>query len=72
MPAQDPRRGLAEALYAGELTAEELLRRYTTLVYAQTGNYQETARRLELDRRTIKSKIDPDLLEALRTGEPRK
>ncbi len=65
-PSQDPRRGLVEALSAGELTADELLTRYCTLVYAQTGNYQETARRLALDRRTVKSKIDPDLLEAFR------
>ena len=68
-PATDPRRGLVEALTAGELTADELLMRYCTLVYAQTGNYQETARRLALDRRTVKSKIDPDLLEAFRSGE---
>ncbi|MEE9179870.1 MAG: sigma 54-interacting transcriptional regulator, partial [Vicinamibacteria bacterium] len=69
-PATDPRHGLVEALSAGELTADELLTRYCTLVYAQTGNYQETARRLALDRRTVKSKIDLDLLEAFRSGEP--
>jgi transcriptional regulator with AAA-type ATPase domain len=60
---------LADALCAGEVTAEELLRRYCTLVYSQTGSYQETARRLMLDRRTIKSKIDPELLDMLRGGE---
>lgn len=47
------------------LTADELLRRYCTTVYAKTGNYEETARRLELDRRTVKSKIDPELLARL-------
>ena len=31
------------------------------LVYAQTRNYQETARRLGLDRRTVKGRIDPEL-----------
>ena len=69
-PTQEPRGRLVEALSAGELTADELLTRYCTLIYAQTGNYQETARRLALDRRTVKSKIDPDLLEAFRSGEP--
>ena len=49
---------LSEDLIKGRLTADELLRRYCTLVYAETGSYEETARRLKLDRRTIKSKID--------------
>ena len=43
-----------------------MLRRYCTLIYAGTGNYEETARRLGLDRRTVKSKIDADLLERYR------
>jgi hypothetical protein len=59
---------LLQAITQGTLTAEELLCRYCTLVYAQTGSYLETARRLQLDRRTIKSKIDPQLLEQLRPG----
>jgi transcriptional regulator with AAA-type ATPase domain len=46
----------------GRFTAEELLRRYTTLVYARTGNYQETARRLGVDHRTVKARIDDALL----------
>jgi len=58
---------LTEAFTAGTLTADELLRRYCTLVYAQTGSYEETARRLRLDRRTVKSKVDPARLEPLRT-----
>jgi DNA-directed RNA polymerase specialized sigma24 family protein len=37
------------------------------LVYAQTGSYEETARRLQLDRRTVKSKIDRHLLERFST-----
>jgi transcriptional regulator with AAA-type ATPase domain len=60
---------LSRALHAGMLTADELLRRYCTQVYAQTGSYEETARRLQLDRRTVKSKVDPDLLEELRRRE---
>jgi len=48
---------LAREFRAGRLTADELLRRYCTYIYQQTGSYEETARRLQLDRRTVKSKI---------------
>jgi len=48
---------LAREFRAGRLTAEELLRRYCTYIYQQTGSYQETAHRLQLDRRTVKAKI---------------
>ena len=65
---KDPRDELADAVAQGRLTAKELLRRYCTLVYARTSNYQETARRLGLDRRTVKSNIDPDFLEELRAS----
>jgi transcriptional regulator with AAA-type ATPase domain len=61
----------AGAVAAGSLTAEELLRRYCTLVYAETGSYEETARRLRLDRRTVRSKIDPEFLGELRAGRSR-
>jgi len=32
--------------------------RYCACVYSQTGSYEETARRLQLDRRTVKAKVD--------------
>ncbi len=51
---------------AGELTADQLLSRYVTLVYARTGSYQEAARRLGLDRRTVKARIDAPMLTRLR------
>jgi transcriptional regulator with AAA-type ATPase domain len=54
------------AMLSGSLTADELLRRYCTLVYARTGSYLETARRLAIDRRTVRAKIDRALLERLR------
>ncbi|MCG8592362.1 MAG: sigma 54-interacting transcriptional regulator [Proteobacteria bacterium] len=54
------------ALSQGQLTADALLRRYCTHVYAQTGSYEEAARRLGLDRRTVKARIDADLLAELR------
>jgi transcriptional regulator with AAA-type ATPase domain len=50
---------------AGRLTADELLSRYTTIVYRQTGSYEETARRIGLDRRTVKAKLDRQLLSRL-------
>ncbi len=42
----------------GRLTAEELLTRYTRIAHAQAGgNVEETARRLDLDRRTVKARL---------------
>jgi transcriptional regulator with AAA-type ATPase domain len=52
-----PAERLVEDLEAGRITAEQLLQRYCSLVYSQTRNYEETARRLGLDRRTVKSKV---------------
>jgi len=51
---------------AGQLTADELVSRYCTLIYSETNNYEETARRVKLDRRTVKAKIDPRFLDELR------
>ena len=60
---------LAQDLASGKLTADELLRRYCTLVYSKTHNLEETARRLQLDRRTVKSKVDPEVLSPARNGD---
>jgi DNA-binding NtrC family response regulator len=54
----DPAEALSQDLRAGRLTAEQLLSRYCAIVYQQTGSYEETARRVGLDRRTVKSKVD--------------
>jgi transcriptional regulator with GAF, ATPase, and Fis domain len=55
-------RGAAEdwntLIESGALTAEELLRRYTRLVFAQARTIEETARRLDLDRRTVKARLE--------------
>jgi DNA-binding NtrC family response regulator len=56
---------LAALLAEGRVSADALLRRYCTQVYARTGSYEETARRLGLDRRTVKAKVDPELLAEL-------
>ena len=52
-----PAEALAADLAAGRLTADELLQRYCSIVYGQTHNLEETARRLNLDRRTVKAKL---------------
>ena len=54
------------ALRAGRLSAEEVLTHYATLVYANEGSYEAASRRLGLDRRTVKAKVDTDFLETLR------
>jgi DNA-binding NtrC family response regulator len=60
-PAGPLLRGEAEdwntLIESGALTAEELLRRYTRIVFAQAGTIEETARRLDLDRRTVKTRL---------------
>jgi hypothetical protein len=59
-PATDQRED--EALFAAmrgvALTADEVVRRYCALAHARLGSYQETARRLALDRRTVKAKVE--------------
>jgi transcriptional regulator with AAA-type ATPase domain len=62
----DPADEFAAEARAGILTAEQLLARYVTLVYSRTGSYEETSRRLGLDRRTVKAKVDSALLARLR------
>lgn len=57
-PPRNAAESFLQAMAEGELTAEQLLRRYCTMVYARTGSLQETARRLGIDRRTVKSKLD--------------
>jgi DNA-binding NtrC family response regulator len=64
--AADPLEENARAFRAGQLTADDMLSRYCTAIYANTGSYEETARRLGLDRRTVKSKVDAALLARIR------
>jgi DNA-binding NtrC family response regulator len=46
-----------DAVRRGELTADELLAGYCARVYARAGSYEEAARRLGMDRRTVKAKV---------------
>jgi hypothetical protein len=59
-PPRTPIETLSRDLAAGSLSAEALLRGYTNHVYRQTGTYEATARRLGVDRRTVRSRIDSD------------
>lgn len=65
-----PREAFLDAVNARSLTVDELVRQYCTFVYAETGSYQETARRLDVDRRTVKDRVDQELLEMLRPAWP--
>lgn len=70
MPARSqdasPLDACIEDFRTGRLTADELLSRYCTCLYAKTGSYEEVARRLQIDRRTVKSKVDVELLKRMR------
>jgi transcriptional regulator with AAA-type ATPase domain len=52
---------LAERLRAGDLTADELLTRYCAKVYAAVGTFDGAARRLGLDRRTVRARVTKHL-----------
>ncbi len=52
-------RSLASDVEEGRLTLDELVRRYTNLVHRQAGSYEAAARRLGVDRRTVKSRMGP-------------
>ena len=60
--------GPAAAVREGRLTADELLQHYCTLVYAKLGSYEQAARRLQIDRRTVRSKINEELLARLKAA----
>ncbi|HZN37906.1 MAG TPA: sigma 54-interacting transcriptional regulator [Planctomycetota bacterium] len=64
---EDPRAELAQAVRSCSLDAGELLRRYTTLVYLdEDQNLEATARRLDLDRRTVKRHVEAAFAARLR------
>lgn len=66
----DPSRAaeLGKAFTDATLDVERLLDVYCTLGYAKTGSFSEAGRRLGIDRRTIKTRLDRDLLARLRVS----
>jgi len=66
------REELASAILGAALTVDAMLRRYCTLVFAQTGSYDGAARRLGIDRRTVKEKVDAALLAQLTRADGRR
>ncbi len=53
----DAEAALDAALRGCGLTADGLVRRYCGLVFRETGSVSETARRLDLDRRTVRARV---------------
>jgi len=52
------RRDAVVDLSATSLTADELVERYCAVAYDRSGSYVEAARRLGIDRRTVKTRVD--------------
>jgi len=63
--SEDPVEEFVGEIRAGGLSLDEVLSRYVTMVYRRTGSYEETARRLGVDRRTVKAKVDAAFLARL-------
>jgi transcriptional regulator with AAA-type ATPase domain len=61
----DVRQRIAGHIVSGHFTADELLRQYCTLLYAASRNYSTVAEKLALDRRTVRAKVDHELLHEL-------
>ena len=49
-----------EQMRRGALSADEVLEFYCTLLYAQEGSYEGAARRLGIDRRTVRRKVNAE------------
>jgi transcriptional regulator with AAA-type ATPase domain len=53
-----PHAELTTEILSGTLTADELLRRYCQIVFAATGSYEATAKKLKLDWRTVRARVE--------------
>jgi len=65
VPHPDTRRRIADHIVTGKFTADDLLRNYCTLLYATSRNYSTVAEKLGVDRRTVRAKVDQQLLREL-------
>jgi DNA-binding NtrC family response regulator len=54
-----------EQVRSGSLTSDKLVEQYCALVYHQTGSYKLAGARLGVDWRTVRSRLDRDLLAAM-------
>jgi transcriptional regulator with AAA-type ATPase domain len=63
------RERIGAAVAAGRMTFDEVFDAYCTLVYAQTGSFKEAARRMGIDRRTVKARLNAKLLAELNAPE---
>ena len=62
---------LDTALSTATLDVEALTRRYVTHIYFREGSYEAAGRVLEMDRRTVKAKVDAQLLGELEKARAR-
>jgi len=61
----DARQRIAHNIVSGTFSADEVLRHYCTLLYASSRNYSTVAEKLRIDRRTVRAKVDQELLREL-------
>lgn len=61
----DARHRIAHNIVNGHFSADDLLRHYCTLLYATSRNYSTVAEKLQIDRRTVRAKVDQELLREL-------
>ena len=61
----DARDRIAHNIVNGHFSADDLLRHYCTLLYATSRNYSTVAEKLQIDRRTVRAKVDQELLREL-------
>jgi transcriptional regulator with PAS, ATPase and Fis domain len=61
----DARERIAHGMLSGSYSADDLLRNYCTLLYASSRNYNDVAKKLQVDWRTVRAKVDPALLREL-------
>ena len=54
---QEQEDGFIASMWEGRLSLEAICRLYCTQIYNQVGTYAETARRLKIDRRTVKKYV---------------